>query len=286
MNPRRIPAVLLLISLTTSHLCAQCVLMTANGQKMAWVKAASGSKPCIDVDGKVQPIAPQGYAMKAVSEYLPVLVNVRNPYTRVSYATTDTSVASNKILVYSATLETGYRLDDSFVVATLGPDGAYTSIVLSEVDLVPNQEKQISISLPLGATLGSGSCQLHVFSGGIEAINSEMLPNVREAALDSMVAGRIKGVHAAGPKLFFDPPPEYPASLKAANIKGQASVAIHIGANGAVSNPVVRSATDPAFGDAALAAVQMWRFLPTIKDDHPVETQAVVPFTFEPPKHS
>jgi TonB family protein len=287
MNPRRIPAVLLLISLTTVHLCAQYVLLTANGQKMNWVKAASGSKPCIEVDGKVQPISPQGFVLKSVPEYLPVLVNVRNPYTRVSYGTTDSSVASNKLLIYSATLETGYRLDDVFVVTTLGPDGAYTSIVLSEVDhLVPNQEKQISVTMPLGATLGSGSCQLHIFAGGVEVINSEILPNAREAALDTMVAARIRGVHAAGPKLFFGPPPEYPASLKAANLGGQAMVAVHIGTNGAVSNPVLRSATDPAFGDAALAAVQMWRFLPTIKDDHAVNTQAVVPFTFEQPKKS
>jgi TonB family protein len=287
MNPRRIPAVLLLISLMTAHVCAQTVLMTANGQKMSWVRAASGSTPCIEVDGKVQPIAPQGYVLKPVSEYRPVLVNVRNPYTRVSYGTTDTSVASNKMLVYSATLETGYRLDDVFVVTTLGPPGAYSSIVLSQVDhLVPNQERQISVSMPLGATLGSGGCQLHVFSGGLEVINSEILPNVREAALDTMVAARLKGVHAAGLRLFFGPPPEYPASLKSANLKGQATIAIHIGKNGAVSNPVVRSATDPAFGDAALAAVQMWRFLPGIKDDQAVETQAVVPFTFEQPKRS
>jgi len=140
--------------------------------------------------------------------------------------------------------------------------------------------------LPLGATLGSGSCRLYIFSRGIEVLQSTILPADSEAALDRMVAARIKDVHAQGPKLLFGPPPEYPSSLTAANLKGQAMVAIHIGTNGAVSNPVVRSATDPAFGDAAMAAVQMWRFLPTVKDDHAVETQAVVPFTFEPPKSS
>ena len=287
MNTRRIPTVLLLISMTTAHLCAQYVLLTANGQKMSWVKAASGSTPCVEVDGKLQPIAPQGFVLKSVPEYLPVLVKIGNPYTRVSYGTTDGSVASNKLLVYSATLETGYRLDDVFVVATLGTDGAFTSIVLSEVDhLVPNQDKQITLTMPLGAKLGSGSCQVHIFAGGVEVLSSEMPPGARDAALDTMVAARIKGVHAAGPKLFFGPPPDYPPLLKAANLKGQAMVAIHIGTNGAVNNAVLRSATDPAFGDAALAAVQMWRFLPTIKDDHPVETQAIVPFTFEQPKKS
>jgi TonB family protein len=277
---------LLLITLTTAQLCAQHVLMAANGQKLSWVKAAIGTKPCVEVDGKIQPIDTQGYTLKEVSEYLPVFVNVLNPYSRVSYGTTSGSTASNKVLVFNATLKTGYRLDDVFYVASLGVGAQYTSIVMSEVDLVPNQEKQITATLPLGATLGSGSCRFYIFSRGIEVFQPLVLPADSAAAMDRMIAVRIKGVHAAGPKLFFAPPPDYPESLKAANLKGEAKVAIHIAVNGAVTHPVVQSATDPAFGDAALAAVQMWRFLPTIKDDQPVEIQAVVPFTFEQPKKS
>jgi hypothetical protein len=44
---------------------------------------------------------------------------------------------------------------------------------------------------------------------------------------------------------------------------------------------VLRSATDPAFGDAA---VQEWRFLTTVKNDAAVETKVLVPFSFDPPK--
>jgi protein TonB len=98
-----------------------------------------------------------------------------------------------------------------------------------------------------------------------------------------MVVSRIKDVHNAAPKFFFGPPPEYPPELKKANLKGQATVSIRIGANGAVYDPVVKSSTDPAFGEAALRAVKVWRFLPKVKDDSPMETKVDVPVVFARP---
>jgi TonB family protein len=287
MSPRHTPDVLLLILILAARVPAQSVLMAESGGKMSWVRAAQGSAPCVERDGKVQAITSRGFILKDAPEYLPVFINVRDPYTRVAYATTNGSTASNKILRYTATIETSYRLDDVFMVVTLGTAPAYSSIVLSEVGRMdPNQEKQVFAELPEGASLGTGTCGMHLFSGGMEVFQGEILAPDREAALDKMVADRIKGVHAAGPRILFGPPPQYPAALKAANLKGQAAIAIKIGKNGAVSEPAVKSATDPAFGAAALAAVQMWRFVPTIKDDHPVDTRAVIPFMFEQPKRS
>jgi TonB family protein len=46
----------------------------------------------------------------------------------------------------------------------------------------------------------------------------------------------------------------------------------------------VKSATDPAFGEAALRAVRIWRFLPKVKDDNPVETKVDIPIVFARPK--
>ena len=102
-----------------------------------------------------------------------------------------------------------------------------------------------------------------------------------------MVAARIKGVKVCGPKLFFASLPDYPLLLKAANLKGQAMVAIHIGTNGAVNNAVLRSATVPCLRRQPRSRPsRCGAFFLTIKDDHPVETQAIVPFTFEQPKKS
>jgi TonB family protein len=285
MSPRFTPAALLIFPLMAASLAAQHVLMAENDGKMSWVRAASGSAPCVERDGKIGPISSRGYLLKGAPEYLPAFVTVRDVFWRVTYETQAGSVGTGKLLRYNATLETGYRLDDVFLVLSIGQGTAYSTISISEVaHLEPNQERPVSSYLPLGDTMAAETFQMFLFSGGQEVLQSEIAPEVREAALDRMVASRIRDVRAAGPKLFFAPAPEYPSSLRAANLRGQAMIAIRIGVNGAACEPVVKSATDPAFGEAALNAIRLWRFLPTVKDGHPVETRAVVPFAFEQPK--
>lgn len=46
---------------------------------------------------------------------------------------------------------------------------------------------------------------------------------------------------------------------------------------------LLKSATDPAFGEAALAAIRQWRFLPEMKGGLAVEQSADLPFAFVPP---
>lgn len=285
MSPRLTPAVLLLFPLLAARLAAQHVLMAENGGKMSWVRAASGSVPCVERDGKVVPVGSRGYLLRDVPDYLPVFVNVTDAFTRVTYQAQAGVNGANKLLRYSATLETSYRLDDVFFVVSLGSGTAPDAMVICEVPhLEPNQERQVTALLPLGAKLGTGACQMYLFSGGKEVLQTGIPPDKREEALDRMVAARIGDVRSAAPKLLFGPAPEYPPSLRKANLRGQAMIAIRIGVNGAACDPVVKSATDPAFGEAALAAIRLWRFLPMVNDGHPVETRAVVPFIFERPK--
>ena len=63
-----------------------------------------------------------------------------------------------------------------------------------------------------------------------------------------------------------------------------AVIAVTISARGVVEDPTVKSATDPAFGDAALVAIKDWRFLPKVMEGHGVVSRADVPFIFTPPK--
>jgi len=53
---------------------------------------------------------------------------------------------------------------------------------------------------------------------------------------------------------------------------------------GAVLDPSVVTATAPEFGEAALAAIRQWRFLPKVKAGRPLETRATMPFDFCPPE--
>jgi len=285
MSPRRALDVLLLIPFVAVHLAAQNVLMANHDGKAAWVRTARGLKPWAEVDGKLQEITTSGYVLKAVPEFFPVFVSVNNIEVKSSALQMSNGGTMNNTFEFYATFVSSYRLKDVFLVLYLETETGNKSIFMSEVgELAPNEERSVSAGVPLDSEMGSGKYQLHIFSEGFEVLQSLIPFDKREQALDRMVAARVKGVHAAAPKFFIGPKPVYPRALK--KEKGQAMVAVHIGANGAVTDPVVTSATDPAFGDSAVTAVRMWRFLPAVKDDIPVSMNVVIPFIFDPPMPS
>jgi TonB family protein len=49
-----------------------------------------------------------------------------------------------------------------------------------------------------------------------------------------------------------------------------------------VLDPTIVEASDPAFGEAAVEALRVWRFIPAIKNGHPVEITANMPLDFSP----
>lgn len=58
-------------------------------------------------------------------------------------------------------------------------------------------------------------------------------------------------------------PPAYPSALQQERLAGQATVSYIIDTEGRVRVPVATSAAHPAFGSAAVQAVQGWRFTPS-----------------------
>jgi protein TonB len=74
--------------------------------------------------------------------------------------------------------------------------------------------------------------------------------------------------------------PMYPSELKQKKIEGEAVVDLCIEPDGKVRVAVIKSATHPKFGEAALEAVKQWRFSPAIKDGKPVRVRTLAPFSF------
>jgi TonB family protein len=283
---RRLPSPGLLLALILpSSLAAQHVLLVDDGGKFALVRAATGTSPCVEKEGKVVPTNGYKFALKEVPEFLPVFVTVRNVNVRTTYLTsTHQGGQFNNDFHFDAEFETGYHLKDVFVVLAMDTEQGGRALFLWEVgELVPKKGRNVHIIVPMDSAIGSSRYTFHLFSGGAEVLQSLVSFGDREVALNRMVAARIKDVQEAGPKLFMGLGPEYPPALRKQNTKGQAVITVRIGANGAVFDPVVKSATDPAFGEAALAAVKLWRFLPMVKNGYPVETKADVPVVFTPP---
>jgi TonB family protein len=286
--PKPLALLLLVFPLVRQPLAAQHVLVAKDRGEMFLVCSAKGNKPRVQKDGKIVLIDPSGFALREVPEYLPVYVTVRNVNVRTTYVTTNAGPGElNNDFHFNADFESSQLLNDVFVVLTLDSERAGSTLFLWEVGtLEPKKAKGVSVVVPMNSPMGSGSYSVHLFSGGAEVMQSMLPIGESFAAVDRMVAARIKDVHDAPPKFFFGPAPEYPPELKKTDLPGNAVVSVRIGANGAVFDPVVKSATDPAFGEAALSAVRLWRFLPRVKNDYPLETKADIPVVFSPPTPS
>jgi protein TonB len=85
------------------------------------------------------------------------------------------------------------------------------------------------------------------------------------------------GAQAA--RLIFAPKPEYPALAKAARVQGVVRMEAIIGRDGAITNLRVVGGP-PLLVAAAIAAVQQWRYHPTLLNAEPVEVATEIEVNF------
>lgn len=74
---------------------------------------------------------------------------------------------------------------------------------------------------------------------------------------------------------------EFPAGLRFTGNTGEAMIRFVVRSDGAVAKVSVVSATHPAFGEAAAAAVEQWQFEPGRVDGRAVNTRMQVPIYFK-----
>jgi len=270
----------------TTPLAAQSVLLGEYEGKAYPVKLARDRLPFVEVGGKTVGANPKRLGLAKVDEYLPVFISIRGLKVNSFHLNTGGSQINNEFH-FQARFETAYKLSNVFLVLELNHDKEGKQLFLQEVgDLDPRETKSLRIIVPLQFSVGKGHFKIHLFSNGAEVLHSEMPEEYREKAVDRMIAKRIATLQSAEPAPFVGPAPEYPASLAKAKTKGQAVITLQIGPNGRVHDPAVKSATDPAFGIAALEAVKQWRFFPRVGQGHAVESQIEMPFDFSPPSQT
>ena len=279
----RVLVTLALFPASAARVAAQNVLFARYEGKSQPVLQVRGIQPYVQVEGKLVAADERELALQKVGEFLPVFVVVKDVDVKTSYV--DVSGASiNREFTFQATLESPLALTDVFVLLDLETEKAGRIIYLREVgQLTAREAMQVSIGVPLTTGLGSGKYTFHLFSQGMEVLQSQIPPQVRDEALDRMIAKRLPPGPDAPPRLFIGPEPEYPEAMLPDKSTGQAVIKLRIGANGRVYDPEIKSATAPAFGMAALKAVRLWRFIPRLKAGQPVETKADIPISFNPP---
>lgn len=85
------------------------------------------------------------------------------------------------------------------------------------------------------------------------------------------------------PRPVETPAPAYPQELEDTGQSGQAVIALTITPGGRVAETRVQEADHPAFGRAALAVLDQWRFEPARRDGEPIAQRVELPFQFRAP---
>jgi TonB family protein len=253
------------------------------------VLKASKGLPYIMAQDHMVPASGRRFALNKVDEYVPAFIAVNRKEVSTTAIKPNTPGAMglmqlNNEFHFQAEFESPAPLDDVFLALELEFADGGKNIFLYEVGrLEPRIPQALSLDLPLDRNAAPGQCKLHLFARGEEVFTSELPADFRAAALDRMIIKRIAAVQQAEPKPFFGPDPEYPPTLRKSRVKGRAMVTVRITPQGKVLDPVIASASDPAFGEAAIAALWQWRFLPRVKDGRAVEARITLPFEFDLP---
>lgn len=280
MSPRLLLAACLLCG-SVAH--AQHLLLVQHDGKPHPVVAAAGTHVAIEDNGKRVYVNADRFALVDAPEYLPVFISVRNVRVKTSYVqVADTGSAINNRFEFHGSFESAYTLEDVFLVLALDLDQGRSLFVYEIGRLEPHHGRPLNLFVPVSGRLGEGHYRLHLFVGGREVLHSEQPFAYRESVLDRMIAKRIASLQDAPPQPFIGPAPEYPEKFYKTKVQGRAVVHLHIRPNGAVQDPELVEASDPAFGESALNALRRWRFLPRVKGGHPVATSATMPIDFTP----
>lgn len=99
---------------------------------------------------------------------------------------------------------------------------------------------------------------------------------------DTTTVVSIAGNRDAEP-LPSNPTPDYPAAALNAGLEGDVIVRLQIDANGRVSQAMVvghEGGVDPALDQAAIQALQHWRFQPAMRDGRAINSVVQVPVEF------
>lgn len=273
-------------------LAAQNYLYVEHDGRYMPVRRADGHTPYVLENGQLVEATEGHFLLRPAEEYLPLLIDVSHLAVNSGEDTltvSGTGMVSNSREVnrrfsFAADLTAPVALPDVFVVITMDSPTAGSVLFLQGVGpLEARRPRHLTMVESMSSELGAAPFAVHIFAGGREVLNTKIAFDEREAALDRMVLRRIAGVQNAEIQAFAGPVPEYPPALLKTRAKGQAVVSFRVGQRGGVFDPAVVSASDPSFGEEALKAIRLWRFLPRVRDGSPVAATAQMPFEFSPP---
>jgi protein TonB len=271
-------------ALLANSLPAQNVLVVEHHGKPAIVRAARDTRPIVIEKDKRVIADGSRYGLHPVGSIYPVFVTVRNFQVKTTaIELMDSGNTINHQLELNGDFMSQTELKDVFLVLELDMEGGGKSILLQEIgDLHAGQQRWLRLAFRMGFDLGKGHYLFHLFTEGVEVLSSMQPFEYREHLLDEFIAKKAAGRPDGPPAPFVCPAPAYPSAMAKKKVHGHVVVKVRIRPTGAVLDPTIVEASDPAFGEAAVEALRVWRFIPAIKNGHPVEITANMPLDFSP----
>ncbi len=80
----------------------------------------------------------------------------------------------------------------------------------------------------------------------------------------------------------YSPAPSYPPAASAAHVQGEVKIEAEVGPDGNVSSARVISGP-PLLREAAVSAIEQWRYRPYVADGHPITMSALIVMDFQLP---
>jgi TonB family protein len=287
MQSSRIRICLLLAGLAFSPLAsAQTVFLAVEDKgppKM--VKRVSLRQPLVEIDGKTKVSSAVDFSFGHALFYRPgriTLSNFRVQNRHLVGAQTGGSFNHEFLLFGHATSDV--ELKDCFLVLEIDAWKTSACLFTELRDLGPGKSVDLTQTFKLNSPLGEGRYRLHIYSAGIEVLHTRMSPSyiaAQEEKTQALMAGKKQDFPPIAAHIL---PPDYPAELKSQKLAGSAEVKCLVTAKGVVKSVELVSATHPAFGPAAVAAVSKWKFDPAVKNRQFVDAETVVTVEFTAPK--
>ena len=292
-----LPCVLLLAAPAAM---AQNILMVLEDSGPQVVRGLELGRPLILSNGKLVSGNGLNYALQRARAYRMGLVTFSHLGVR---STVQENASAGTVSTYGTDIDAFIHADIPLVHPVLVMEvksGVDKGLYVNGLDDVPlGAEKKIRISERFQEPLEEKNYALHVFSDGIEVLNSTMDPDYIAAELkksEELIARQRSETAAPvemplseqpdhGVKLARGvtlEPPAYPADRVPPGLTGTAKVKCEVDPDGKVSSVEVVEATNPEFGTSLATAAKQWTFQAAVKDHQHVASTVVIPFNFKP----
>jgi len=275
---------LLAALLGTTRIFGQNVFVVLDDGAPKMVKEIRYHQPMIEKAGKLTGASTEEYAFLRATLFRPGLVALTDFRVATAHAEDGTGGRFNYTLKIFGHAKSDTAFKKCFMVLEMTGWKARGVAFAEMPDLPAGEMIEINLQFPLAEKLEEGSYRVHLFSDGIELLHTK-LPEAYVTKQKQKTAELLAGKTQDWPPILAHKVnPTYPEALKNSRVIGAARVRLHVTKTGDVVSPELINSSDPAFGEAALAAVVKWKFDPALKGRKFVDANVEVPVVFQPPK--